>query len=61
MKNFFKYEGSFYRFMNKMGNMIVISLLFVVTSLPLITLIPSLSALYYATVKTVRAENGYPL
>lgn len=61
MKNFFNYEGSFYRFMNKMGNMIVISLLFVVTSLPLITLIPSLSALYYATVKTVRAENGYPL
>lgn len=60
MKNFFKYDGRYYRLMNKTGNILLISFLFIVTSLPLITIIPSLSALYYATVKTIRTENGYP-
>lgn len=61
MKKLFKYDGLFYRFMNKFGNLIILNLVFILTSLPIITLVSSLSALYYATVKTVRTENGYPV
>lgn len=61
MKKLFKYDGKFYRFMNKFGNLIILNLLFLLTSIPLITIVSSLSALYYATVKTVRTENGYPI
>lgn len=59
MKNFFAYEGKYYQFMNKLGNLMGISMLFILTCLPIITIIPSLSALYYTTVKTQRAGNGY--
>lgn len=61
MKKLFKYDGKFYRFMNKFGNLIILNFLFILTSIPLITIVSSLSALYYATVKTVRTENGYPV
>lgn len=60
MKKYFKYDGKFYSFMNKFGNLMILNFLFILTSLPLITLVSSLSALYYSTVKTVRTENGYP-
>lgn len=61
MKNFLKYDGKFYQFMNTFGNLVILNLLFVLTSLPLITLVSSLSALYYATIKTVRSGTGYPV
>ncbi|MDE1549968.1 YesL family protein [Jeotgalibaca caeni] len=60
MKKFFAYEGKYYKVMNRIGNLIGISVLFIITSLPIITLVPSLSALYYTTVKTQRIGNGYP-
>lgn len=46
--------------LNKLGNMILISMLWFVCSLPLITLIPATIALYYTVVKVVRRECGYP-
>ncbi|MGO4938321.1 YesL family protein [Fundicoccus sp. Sow4_H7] len=61
MKNFFAFEGKYYQFMNKLGNLMGISMMFVLTSIPIITIVPSLSALYYTTVKTQRTGNGYPV
>lgn len=51
------------RFMDllaKVGNMIVLSILWVLCCLPIITVGPATIALYYASAKTVRREVGYP-
>lgn len=50
------------KFMNaltKSGNALLLNLLFILCSLPVITIGASISAYYYAMVKTVRRERSY--
>lgn len=57
---FFDLEGPFMQFLNKTGQIIMINLLWIIGCIPVVTIGTSTVAMYYAVVKTVRAECGYP-
>ena len=57
MNGFFKYDGPFITMMTRVGNLMIVSILWVLTCLPVITVIPASAALYHTVVKVVR-EKG---
>ena len=57
MNGFFKYDGPFMNMMTTIGNLMILSILWVLTCLPVITVIPASAALYHTVVKVVR-EKG---
>lgn len=61
MGNFFSSEGPLFQFLDKMGHLILLSLLWIFCCIPLVTVIPATTAFYYATVKSIRRGHGYPL
>lgn len=60
MGEFFSSEGPLIGFLQKIGTLIVLSVLFLLCSLPVVTIGAAASALYYAVAKSVRRERGYP-
>lgn len=60
MGEFFSSEGPLIGSLQKIGTLIVLSVCFLLCSLPLITTGAAASALYYAVAKSVRRERGYP-
>ena len=59
MSDFFSSEGPFLGFLEKVGQIIIINVLCIICMLPVITMLPSLSAFYYAMIKSVRRGRGY--
>ncbi len=59
MNQLFSTEGPIYRFLNKMGNMILATILWIIGCLPVVTIGTSTAALYYTMVKSVRKDVGY--
>lgn len=59
MKMEFHFDGKISSAINKFGNFIFLSLLWLVGCLPIITIGSSTAALYYTTVKVLRKDNGY--
>lgn len=59
MERFFDQDGWLYRFLNRLWDLIVLNILFIITSIPLITIGASVSALYTVTIKGVRKEDSY--
>ena len=59
MKSIFDSNNLFSRIMNKVGDMILLSILWVVCSIPLITIGASTSAAYYVAAKVIRHNSGY--
>ena len=57
MNGFFKYDGPFMSMMTRVGNLMIVSILWVLACLPVITVIPASAALYHSVVKVVR-EKG---
>ncbi len=60
MKGFFSLDGPLISFLTKFGQLIIITVLWMVCCIPIITIGPSTSAFYYAVVKTIRHDVGYP-
>ncbi len=60
LKKIFGIDSSFTNIMGKFADIILVSILWIVCSLPLVTLVTSTSALYYAIVKGIRKERGTP-
>ena len=58
MRGLFNYDGPAFRFFSKVADCLILSLLWLVFSLPLITMGASFTALYYAVYKLRRAEDG---
>jgi len=56
---FFSAEGPFMNVLNKTGELIIVSVLWLLCCLPVVTIGASTTALYYAVVKTVRKDRGY--
>ena len=56
---FFRYDGTAFRFLSKICDLIILNLLWIFTSLPLVTIGASTAALYTITLKMVRGEEGY--
>lgn len=55
------YDGKLVGFLNKTGEIILLDMAFLVCCLPVVTIVPALTSLYYATMKSIRRERGYPL
>ena len=59
MERFFNQEGWLYRFLNRLWDLIVLNVLFILTCIPIITIGASICALYTVTMKGVRKEDSY--
>ena len=58
LKTIFGIDGSFTGFMEKIADLFLVSILWIICSLPIVTIVLSTSALYYSVVKCVRRERG---
>lgn len=56
----FKMENPVWKFIGKLVDVFVVNMLFILCSLPVVTIVPSCSAMYYVTLKLVRDEENYP-
>lgn len=59
MGNFFSVDSPVINFLNKVCDVILLSIVFIICCIPVITIGPALTALYYTTVKVIRRERGY--
>ena len=59
MKGLFSADSGIGKALTKIGELVILSILWFVTSLPVITIGVSTTALYYAMVKSVRMDRGY--
>lgn len=58
-KTFFSWEGSLISILNQAGKLIVLSILWMVSCIPIVTFGLASTALYYTVVKVVRHDRGY--
>lgn len=61
MNNFFNADNFFFRFMTKFFDAVLLSITFSLFCLPIVTIGPAITALYYSTVKCLRRGRGYVL
>ena len=59
MSNIFNLDNPFFTAMSKLCDLVWLSILYVFLCIPIITIGPATTALYYAVVKVVRRERGY--
>lgn len=57
MQNLFNYDNPVWRFIGKLGDLIMLNLLWIICSIPVFTLGASTTAVYYVTLKMVRDEE----
>lgn len=59
MSNWLNPNNGFFTFMGKVFDIIVLNLLWLLLCIPIVTIIPATTAMYYAIVKVIRRERGY--
>lgn len=59
MSGFFNMENPFFQVLSKICDMLFVSIAFIFLCIPVITIGPACTALYYAVVKVIRRERGY--
>lgn len=59
MSDFFKFDGKFFKYGTLLGDLMILTLLWTLTSLPLITLGASTTAMYYVTTRQLSNREGY--
>lgn len=59
MASIFGMDSAYGRFMNKVGDIIFLSILWIVCSLPIVTIGTATCAAYYTAAKVIRHHNGY--
>ena len=59
MNNIFNPDNALFTFLGKIFDVILLSVVFIIICIPVITIGPACTALYYATVKVIRRERGY--
>lgn len=57
-QDFFSYDGKFMGFLNKLGEIILLNIVFLLCCVPVITTGSALTSFYYAMIKSVRRERG---
>lgn len=60
-QRFFSYDGKPMEFLNKLGEIILVNVVFLLCCVPIVTAGPALTSFYYAMVKSVRRERGGPV
>ncbi|MFT4145589.1 MAG: YesL family protein [Mobilitalea sp.] len=59
MSNFFNMDNPVFTFLGKACDVIFLSVVYLLLCVPIVTIGPATTALYYATVKVLRRERGY--
>lgn len=59
MKGILNPNNPFFKFMNKVADLILLNLLCIICCLPIVTIGPSITAMFYVTLKMVRNEESY--
>lgn len=59
MGNLFNLDNPFFTFLGKVVDIVLISILWLICCIPIVTIVPATSALYYTVVKVIRRERGY--
>ena len=59
MNRFFNLDGKFYRFGTLLWDVIILTFLWTITSLPIITIGASTTAVYYVTTREISNREGY--
>ncbi|WMJ88696.1 YesL family protein [Anaerocolumna sp. MB42-C2] len=59
MGNFFNMDNGFFTALGKFVDLIIISLVWLILCIPVVTIGPATTSLYYAVVKVIRRERGY--
>ena len=59
MSGFFNVDNAFFTFMGKVCDIILLSIVWMILCIPIVTIGPATTALYYTTVKVIRRERGY--
>lgn len=59
MGSFFNVDNVVFSTINKIVDMVLLSIIFIVVCLPIITIGPAITALYYVIVKVIRRERSY--
>jgi uncharacterized membrane protein YesL len=59
MSSFFNMDNGFFTALGKICDIIFLSAIWVLICIPVVTIGPANTALYYATVKVIRRERGY--
>lgn len=54
----FNYENPIWRFVGKLGDLILLNVLWIICSIPIFTMGASTTAVYYVTLRLVRDEDG---
>lgn len=57
MKNLLNFEGPIFIFLSRVADLIILSVLWVLCCIPVITIGPATTALYYVTMKMVKHED----
>ena len=58
---FFNYDNPVWRFIGKFWDVILLSILWTICSIPIVTIGASTTAMYYVSLKLVRDEDGYTI
>lgn len=61
LDSFFAFDGKFMAFMNTTGELVMLSAICILCCIPIITVIPAVTSLYYAAMKSVRRGRGTPV
>lgn len=59
MSKFFDIENPIFAFLNRLADIIILNILFIICSIPIVTIGASTTALYYVTTKMVKKEESY--
>ena len=59
LRNIFSMDGGFFRVLNRIADLMILNLVFDVCCIPIVTIGPALTALYYVTLKIAVNEEGY--
>ena len=61
MNNWLNPDNKFFSFMGKAFDMVVINTIWLILCIPVITIVPATTAMYYAVVKVIRRERSYAI
>ena len=59
MNNFFNFDGPFFRILNRISDLIVLNVLWVICSIPIVTIGASTTAMFYTAMKMVDGNESY--
>lgn len=59
MSNFFSMDSKFFVFMGKIADLMILNFLCILCCIPIVTIGPSVTAMFYVTMKMVKNEESY--